>query len=224
MKFQDRQAQVVCWFRITLFLVVVAGCSQGPDDLTADVAQIVDEAGVDVALAVLDRRLDLAPHNTAIRLLKAKLLVESRAVDEALQEYQELWQIQGDHHPELLRCILNAYLQEEVRAGGATRVRAAPLVASLADPALLPLLYELASKGDPAARTVAIDALGRLASPSALAFLTGLLRDPDTSVRAQAARRLGRSGVEMATVHLGTLLEDDRETVRMAAAEGLARA
>ncbi|MGH7371648.1 MAG: hypothetical protein ACREJK_07360, partial [Candidatus Methylomirabilales bacterium] len=72
MKFQNRRAQVVRWFRITLILVVVAGCSHKPEDLTADVAQLIDEAGADVALAVLDRRLNLAPHNSAIRLLKAK--------------------------------------------------------------------------------------------------------------------------------------------------------
>ncbi|MGH7422947.1 MAG: hypothetical protein ACREJ1_04630, partial [Candidatus Methylomirabilales bacterium] len=86
MSLQDRRAQVVRWFRITLVLGVVAGCSHRPEDLTADVAQLVDEAGADVALAVLERRLNLAPHNSAIRLLKAKLLVDTRAVDEALRE------------------------------------------------------------------------------------------------------------------------------------------
>ena len=106
MGFQDRRAQIVRWFRIALVVMMVGACSQRPEDLTADVAQLLDEGGADLALAVLERRLDLAPHDSAVRLLRVKLLVETRAVDQALREYQELCRTEGDPCFDLLGRIL----------------------------------------------------------------------------------------------------------------------
>lgn len=215
--------QVSRWLWAALLLVIFGACSREPADLTARVEELIRGGDFQAALAIVESRLEQAPHDSNARLLKVKLLIHARAVDEALQEYQEIWRIQGNPHTDLLDRILNAYLVEEVEAGGSSRLRAAPLVARLADPVVVPLLYELASKGDRAGRSVAIKALSRLGSESVISFLASLLEDPDPYIRAQAARGLGRLGAHITKPKLTQLLHDDWEVARYAAAEGLIR-
>ncbi len=211
------------WLAVASVLLVVGGCSRELQGLKTQVGEWTQEWASEAALALLERHLAYAPHDSAVRFLKVTVLIQTRAVDEALREYQELWNIQGDPHPQLLGRILNAYLQEEVESGGSNRLRAASLVAGVRDPAAYPLLLELASKGDPAARSVAIHALSRLGLGSTLPFLTSLVQDPDPYTRAEAARGLGRLGTRVTRPSLDPLLKDDRELVRVAAAESLAR-
>ncbi len=212
-----------CRLLLAVLVVLLAGCSGEPADLTIRVETLVRRGDPEGALALVDQHLKNAPQDKPARFLRVKLLIHVRAVDEALQEYQRLWRIQGDPHPEVLGEILTAYLEEEVEAGGSSRLRAAPLVAHPGSPAALPLLYELASKGDPAARRLAVDALSRIGSKPAISFLTSLLKDPDPYIRVQAARGLGRLGAYVAKPELNRLLNGESEVVRVGAADGLAR-
>lgn len=222
-RFVGRWGQAGRWLTIALVFLVVGGCSRELKDLRAQVEDLLRQWHSQAALASLEWHLGYAPQDNAARLLRVRLLVHAGALDEALRDYQELWKIHGDPHLDLLEHILNAYLREEVESGGVNRLRAAPLVAHVGDPPVLPLLFELASSGDPAARSVAVEALSRLGLGPTLPFLTSLLQDPDPYARADAARGLGRLGADVARASLDPLLEDDQEVVRVAAAEGLAR-
>ncbi len=218
-----REFAEVCRLPLVLALLLVGGCSWEPKDSTFRVAEWIQERASESGLALLEQHLNYAPQDSAARLLKGILLVQAGEVDEALREYQALWKIDDNPHPELLGHILNAYLQEEVESGGAYRLRAAPLVAHVRNPAVLPLLFELASTGDPAGRSIAVHALSRLDVGPTLPLFTALIEDSDPYIRAEAARGLGRLGGDVARASLHPLLEDDQEMVRVAAAEGLAR-
>ncbi len=211
------------WMSMACLFVLIGGCSRESADPTTRPDKVVREWGAGAALALGEWGLDIHSQDSAARLLRIRLLIQAGAVEEALQEYLKLWRSQRDPHPEILRGILNAFLEEEVQAGGISRLRAAPLVAQSADPADLPLLYDLASKGDPAARSVAVDALSRLGSGDTISFLSLLLKDPAPYARAQAARALGRLRAEVSKEDLYRLLQDEWEAVRVAAAEALAR-
>jgi len=211
------------WLGTALFLLLMAGCSQALEERPVQAAEWVQRRAAQAASALLKKYLAYAPDDRAARNLRVRTLVRARAVDEALEEYQALWKIQGNPRTDLLSVILTAYLVEEVEAGGSSRLRAAPLVAHQEDPALRPLLYDLASKGDRAARIVALDALSRAGTDSTISFLASFLADPDPYIRAQAARGLGQLGADTARSALDRLTRDEWDVVRFAAAEGLVR-
>src|SRR3990170_2941639 len=75
---------------MALALLLATACSREPHDFTAHIGELLYAEAAGTALAVLDRHLAASPHDTAARLIKTRLLVEIRAVDEALREYHDL--------------------------------------------------------------------------------------------------------------------------------------
>jgi len=115
---------------------------------------------------------------------------------------------------ELVRVLKEAGNRAEKR-------RAAEILAGLGEPAVDPLIAQLADR-DAIVRAYAATALGSLKSERAVSPLIALLSDKDAYVRRSAIESLGRTGSRRAIPALAATLKDPaRETVAAARALGI---